>query len=53
MTKNRFTYVNYADRRVTTDLLYWQDKIQDYLIEFYGGNRNNALGTQFGDCASK
>jgi hypothetical protein len=53
MIKNRFTYVNYADRRVTTDLLYWQNKIQDYLVEFYASNRNNALGTQFGDCANK
>jgi hypothetical protein len=52
MTKNKFVYVNYANNAVTANLLYWQDKIQDYLIEFYGGNRNNVLGTKFGDCAN-
>ncbi|MBD2777751.1 hypothetical protein [Iningainema tapete] len=52
MTKNKFDYVNYANNVVAANLLYWQDKIQDYLIEFYGGNRNNALGTKFGDCAN-
>lgn len=52
MTKNKFVYVNYANNMVATNLLYWQDKIQDYLIEFYDGNRNNALGTKFGDCAN-
>jgi hypothetical protein len=33
MNKNKFTYVNYADRKLLTDLLYWQEKITDYLEE--------------------
>jgi hypothetical protein len=53
MTQNQFHYVKYAERIVITNLLYWQDKIQDYLIEFYGGDRSNPLGTTFGDCISK
>ncbi len=53
MKKNEFYYVNYADRMVISNLLYWQEKIQNYLIEFYGGNRINPLGTTFGDCISK
>jgi hypothetical protein len=53
MTRNQFSYVNYADRIVISNLLYWQDKIQNYLIEFYGRDRGNPLGTTFGDCISK
>lgn len=53
MTRNEFIYVSYADSIILTDLLYWQDKITDYLIEFYGGDRSNALGTTFGDCIAK
>lgn len=53
MTKNQFSYVKYADRIVIANLLYWQEKIQDYLIEFYSGNRSNSLETTFGDCISK
>ncbi len=39
MTKNKFVYINYANNLVTTHLLYWPNKIQDYLIDFYGDNR--------------
>ncbi|MUH01859.1 hypothetical protein F7734_60265 [Scytonema sp. UIC 10036] len=53
MTKNQFTYLKYADWQVISNLLQWQNKIQDYLMEFYGADRNNILGTKFGDCASK
>lgn len=53
MTNNRFYYVNYADSIILSNLSYWQDNIQDYLIEFYSGNISNPLGTTFGDCISK
>lgn len=35
MSSNKFNYVNYADRIVRENLLDWQQKIEDYLIEFY------------------
>ncbi|MGB3759954.1 MAG: hypothetical protein WBA07_26870 [Rivularia sp. (in: cyanobacteria)] len=53
MSINQFNYINYADRRVSTNLLYWQQKIQDYLIEYYNGDINSPLGSKFGDCISK
>jgi hypothetical protein len=53
MTINRFAYINYADPQVISNLLYWQNKVEDYLIEVYDADRNNILGTEFGDCANK
>jgi hypothetical protein len=53
MNKNKFTYVNYADRKLLTDLLYWQEKITDYLEEYYDGNPANARKSKFGDCMGK
>ena len=53
MAINKFTYVKYADLQVINNLLYWQNKVQDYLIEFYDADINNILGTEFGDCSSK
>lgn len=53
MSNNKFNYVNYADRIVRENLLYWQQKIEDYLIEFYQGDLNDALGSKFGDCITK
>jgi hypothetical protein len=53
MTTNQFVYINYANRRVIADLLYWQDKIQEYLIEYYDGNLANTLRTKFGICINK
>jgi len=53
MPINRFEYINYATDTVISDLFHWRQKIEDYLIEFYNGQINNALGTTFGDCISK
>ncbi len=53
MSINEFFYVNYADRRVILDLLFWQDKIEEYLTEFYDGNLANTLRTKFGICINK
>lgn len=53
MSINRFEYINYATDTVISDLFHWQQKIEDYLIEFYNAQINNALGTTFGDCISK
>ena len=53
MPKNRFEYINYATDTVINNLLDWRQKIEDYLIEFYNSDINNALGSEFGDCISK
>jgi hypothetical protein len=52
MTQNAFTYINHADSRAVIDLLFWQEKIEDYINEFYGGNPDNTLRTKFGNCMS-
>ncbi|NJN07552.1 MAG: hypothetical protein HC815_05995 [Richelia sp. RM1_1_1] len=53
MSTNTFNYVKYTDRKARISLLYWQQKIQDYLVEFYTGDISNALGSEFGDCIAK
>ncbi len=53
MTKNQFIYLNSVDNMMLASLLYWQNKITDYLNEYYDGNPENALRTKFGDCMGK
>ena len=53
MTKNSFNYVNYADSITITNLIFWQEKIDEYIREFYGGNPENTLRTKFGYCMNK
>lgn len=53
MTTKQFTYLNYADDVMFANLLTWQNKIQDYLNEYYAGNPENAMRTKFGDCMGK
>ncbi len=53
MATNQFVFVNYANDVVISNLLYWQNKIQSYLIEYYDGDAANALRTKFGICMNK
>lgn len=53
MSKNRFDYINYATDIVISNLFDWRQNIESYLIQFYGGNIINALGSKFGDCIAK
>ncbi len=50
---NEFTKVNRADAEVIGEIDGWIDKIREYLRDFFGGEIEQARGTQFGDCVSK
>ena len=50
---NRFTLVDRADAEVIGEIDGWLDKIREYLRDFFGGEIEQARGTQFGDCVSK
>ncbi|MEC4818944.1 MAG: hypothetical protein SAK29_37565 [Scytonema sp. PMC 1069.18] len=53
MTRNIFEYINYADSTAISSLIFWQEKIDEYIREFYGGNPENTLRTKFGYCVNK
>ncbi|MFL9458218.1 GNAT family N-acetyltransferase [Tolypothrix bouteillei VB521301_2] len=53
MTRNTFEYINYADSTAILYLIFWQEKIDEYVREFYGGNSENTLRTKFGYCVNK
>lgn len=50
---NEFTRVSKADGEVIEEIDGWIDKIREYLRDFFGGDIEQARGTQFGDCVSK
>lgn len=50
---NEFTRVSKADGEVIEEIDGWIDKIREYLRDFFGGDTEQARGTQFGDCVSK
>ncbi|KYC34569.1 hypothetical protein WA1_51175 [Scytonema hofmannii PCC 7110] len=53
MNGNTFEYINYADSTAISYLIFWQEKIDEYIREFYGGNPENTLRTKFGYCVNK
>ena len=53
MAKNAFEYMSYADSIAIANLIFWQERIDEYIREFYGGNPGNTLRTKFGYCVNK
>ncbi|GAA6619963.1 hypothetical protein [Scytonema sp. NUACC26] len=50
---NRFTYVVGADRDTQNELISWVVKSQEYINQYFGGDRSRIMRTTFGDCVSK
>lgn len=44
---NEFRYIIGATREVRQGLVIWADKIREYVDSYYGGNEENARGTEF------
>jgi predicted acetyltransferase len=44
---NEFRYIIGATREVRQGLVIWSDKIREYVDSYYGGNEENARGTEF------
>lgn len=44
---NEFRYIIGATREVRQGLVIWVDKIREYVDSYYGGNEENARGTEF------
>lgn len=44
---NEFRYIIGATRKVRQGLVIWADKIRKYVDSYYGGNEENARGTEF------
>lgn len=44
---NEFRYIIGATREVRQGLVIWADKIREYIDSYYGGNEENARGTEF------
>ena len=53
MTKNVFDYISYADSIAIANLIFWQERIDEYIREYYAGNPRNTLRTKFGYCVNK
>lgn len=46
---NEFELVESADARVQQDIADWENKINDYVSEFFNNELERIYGTQFGD----
>ncbi|MEM7552487.1 MAG: hypothetical protein AAF378_00020 [Cyanobacteria bacterium P01_A01_bin.84] len=50
---NRFNYIKGANKDITIELISWFTKSQEYINQYFGGDRNQINKTVFGDCVSK
>lgn len=49
----RFSYVIGADRSTKIELINWFAKSQEYINQYFDGDRNRINKTVFGDCVTK
>ena len=50
---NRFSYVIGANDEVENEIISWVTKSQEYINQYFGGDRSRINKTVFGDCVSK
>lgn len=50
---NRFTYVIGANNEIENEIISWVTKSQEYINQYFGGDRSRINKTVFGDCVSK
>lgn len=50
---NRFTYIIGANTDERIELIDWFTKSQEYINQYFGGDRSRITKTVFGDCVSK
>ena len=50
---NKFTYIIGANTDARIELIDWFTKSQDYINQYFGGDRSRITKTVFGDCVSK
>ncbi|MEM7552512.1 MAG: hypothetical protein AAF378_00145 [Cyanobacteria bacterium P01_A01_bin.84] len=50
---NRFTYVISANNEIENEIISWVTKSQEYINQYFEGDRSRINKTIFGDCVSK
>lgn len=50
---NQFDAVRGADTSVRSQIIGWNDKVREYLREFFASDIERVQGTEFGDAISK
>ncbi|KYC38255.1 hypothetical protein WA1_38605 [Scytonema hofmannii PCC 7110] len=50
---NRFTYVIGANQDTKDELITWIVKLQEYINQYFEGDKSRIMRTTFGDCVSK
>jgi hypothetical protein len=50
---NQFTYVIEANQDTKNELITWVIKSQEYISQYFGGDRSRIRKTTFGDCVAK
>ena len=50
---NQFSYVIEANQDVLNELISWVIKSQEYINQYFAGDRSRISKTTFGDCVAK